>query len=90
MEEKINVTQALKVFDIITRKGSKEGSNYVLSGIVANAGFDGYSVSLRNDYVELIIHFHNTFTLNYSSKIEFIQFIEKLAHIEKSAKNKAL
>ena len=86
MEGKIDISQALTVFDIITRKGQQEGSCYRLSGIVANAGFDGYSVSLSNDYVELVIHFHNIFTLNYSSKKELMQFLANLSLIEKSAR----
>ena len=78
MNEKIDVRQALRVFDIITRHGKQEAGEYLLNGLKANSGFDGYTVTLRNDYVTLDIFFHNKFSFQFSNRKEKGLFMEKL------------
>ncbi|MFT6791525.1 MAG: hypothetical protein ACJA04_000727 [Cellvibrionaceae bacterium] len=78
MSEKIEVRKALGVIDYIFSEGEKDGDAYVLNGLRAKSDFDGYTVTLMNDYVTLNIYFHNKFRFEYSSKKERDQFLEKM------------
>lgn len=82
MNEKVNVRQALRVFDLITRNGKRQGGEYLLNGLSASSGFDGYTVTLRNNYVTLDIFFHNKFSFQFSNKKEKMLFMDKLSAID--------
>lgn len=78
MDEKVNVKKSLHAFNTIVTKGRREGDEYALNGLVAYASFDGYTVTIRNDYVQLDIFFHNKIAFNYSSAKERALFLEKI------------
>jgi len=78
---KVNVRQALAVFQKILDHGERIDDDYVLSGLRANQGFDGYTASIFNDYVRLDIQFHQRFTFEYSNEKEKRAFLEKLAQL---------
>lgn len=80
-EQKIDVRQALRVFDKITQAGEKTEDGWRHRGLTASTDFDGYTVFLRSPKVELTIFFHNKFTVDYRNPLdleEFIQLLEKL------------
>ena len=84
--EDVNIKKTLAVFDVITSKGSKQDDHYLYNGLKASSDFDGYNITIKNDYVELTIFFHNKFSLDYSSKKEKASFLEKIEQIYQSKK----
>lgn len=78
MDEKINIKKALLAFNTIVNQGHRDGHKYVLNGLTAYTGFDGYDVTIYNDYVRLDIFFHNKISFRYSSNKEKMLFLEKL------------
>ena len=84
MDEKIKIKHALEAFHIIYERGVKKDNHMVMNGIRATLGFDGYTISLSNDYVNLDIFFHNKFSLTYTNRKELEVFMAKLDSIRKS------
>ncbi|VUD47334.1 hypothetical protein TDB9533_01006 [Thalassocella blandensis] len=85
VEHKVDIKQALRVFYKIREGGKKQDDDtYVLQGINAYSDYDGYNVSLFNDYVRLDIRFHNSFNFEGSNQREKDSFLEKLALMDKS------
>lgn len=83
MYDKLDVKQALKVFQIITEKGTKNADAYSLEGIEASSDIDGYTIILANDYVTLSIGFHSRHHLTSTNKREEQLFFEKIQKISK-------
>ena len=78
MNEKVNIKSALRVFNTIITNGRHSGDEYVLNGLTAHTDFDGYTVTIRNDYVRLDILFHNKISFTYSNTKEKTLFLEKI------------
>ncbi len=78
MEEKINIKRALEAFNIIREQGFKKDGHTIMNGVRASVGFDGYTISLGNDYVNLDIFFHNKFSISYTNRRERDLFLTKL------------
>lgn len=83
-ESKIDVKQALRVYEKIVTRGEKLDDGHRLSGISALSDFDGYTVVLRNENASLTIQFHSKFTLDYTNQRELFLFLEKLESIDRS------
>lgn len=83
-EQKIDVKQALRVFDKITKNGGKTAEGWRYRGLTAETDFDGYTVFIRSQNVELTIFFHNKFTVNYSRALDLENFIELMNKIDRS------
>lgn len=83
MSEKVNIKSALRVFERITREGKKDGDGYYLSGLKAYTDFDGYTVTIENDYVRLDIYFHNKISFTFSNMRERDAFLEKIETMDK-------
>lgn len=83
MNEKVNLKKALLAFNTIITKGHRNGDEYTLHGLVANTDFDGYTITIRNDYVRLDIFFHNKISFNYSNNREKTLFLEKIETINR-------
>jgi hypothetical protein len=84
MDEKIYVRRAFRAFGVILAEGKRVGNEYHLNGLVAYADHDGYTVTIRNDYVQLDVFFHNKFSFNYSSRKEKSLFLEKINALDRS------
>lgn len=84
MNDKVDIRQALRVFDNIITEGKKIEEGYELKGLCAFSGFDGYTITIKNDYVQLAIFFHNKFSFTFSNRKEKILFLEKLAQLDKA------
>lgn len=78
MNEKVKVKKALLAFNTIMTKGQRNGDEYTLNGLTAYKDFDGYTITIRNDYVRLDIFFHNKISFTYSSSKERTLFLEKI------------
>lgn len=86
MEGKVDVKQALRVYQIIVDQGEKFDGGHRYRGLTALSDFDGYNVTIKNDYVSLTILFHNMVDFHYTNAREKTVFLETLANIEKSRK----
>lgn len=74
----IDVRKALSVFELITRTGVKSGEDWTLDQMTANSGFDGYSISLRDQNATLTINFHNTYHVDCDNHQQLKSFVEHL------------
>ncbi|WP_444900450.1 DUF3081 family protein [Microbulbifer sp. VAAC004] len=81
-ESKIDVKQALRVFDRVTREGHKETDGWHYKGLTVNTDFDGYTVFINSAKVKLTVFFHNKFSIDYSSDRELQDFIRLLASLD--------
>lgn len=80
-EMNINVRKALAVFDLITRSGVKTGDDWVFDQMTANAGFDGYNISLSDQHATLTVNFHNTYRVDCDSHQQLQSFAEHLERL---------
>ncbi|WP_226704406.1 DUF3081 family protein [Microbulbifer elongatus] len=83
-EYKIDVKQALRVFDKITREGEKTAEGWRYRGLTASTDFDGYTVFLRSPTVELTVFFHNKFTIDCKRPTDLEDFVELIKKIDHS------
>lgn len=83
-EHKIDVKQALRVFDKATREGIKEADGWHYRGLIASTDFDGYTVFLSSPKVQLTIFFHNKYTVDYANAMELEEFVDLLTKIDRS------
>lgn len=84
MSSVINIRQALRVYEKVTEQGERIDGEYHYRGLVASAGYDGYTVTLRNDYVTLDIFFHNKFHFEFLNKKERDAFLDKVMLLDKA------
>ncbi|MCX2780373.1 DUF3081 domain-containing protein [Microbulbifer thermotolerans] len=82
-EHKIDVKQALRVFNRITREGQKEGDQWRYRGLTASADFDGYTVFIKSAKVALTIFFHNKYSVEYSSARDLQEFVDLLQILDR-------
>ncbi len=82
MDDKIDIKKILRVFDIMVTEGEKVGDEYRLNGLSAIVGFDGYTITIRNEYVSLDVFFHNAFTFNSSDQKQKLLFLERVDAID--------
>lgn len=80
-EHKIDIKQALRVFDKATREGVKEADGWHYRGLTVSTDFDGYTVFINSPKVQLTVFFHNKYTVDYQNAFdlrEFVDLLEKL------------
>ena len=83
LSKKIDVKRALRVFQYIRESGQVCEGGRVYEGVVASTDFDGYTVFLRTDKVDLSIFFHNKYQLKYRHRYALADFQERLKRIER-------
>lgn len=79
---KIDLHQVLRVFQVITEHGEIIGNEKFLDGLFADSGFDGYSISLRDDKTNLSIGFHNTLNLQSKNTETEALFLKRIIDID--------
>jgi hypothetical protein len=79
--DKINIKTALRAFNRIREEGVERGDEHHLNGVAAGSDFDGYTITLHDDYVTLQIFFHNKFKLDFVNKRHLDAFIERIESI---------
>ncbi|MBY6189140.1 DUF3081 family protein [Microbulbifer agarilyticus] len=82
LEQKIDVKQALRVFNRVTKEGKKIDDGWQFHGLTASTDFDGYTVFLRTNRVELTIFFHNKFKVECSNALDLDDFVELLKKLD--------
>lgn len=88
-DDKVNIQNALSVFNIVTTQGERNGEEYHYNGLIAKTDFDGYTVILKNNYASLTIYFHNKFSFEYTSQKEKLVFLNKIDEMHTAYKNKS-
>jgi len=81
--EKVNIKTALLAFNRIREEGVERAGEYHLNGVSAGSDFDGYTITLRDDYVTLHIFFHNKFKLDFVNKRHLTTFMDRIEKIGK-------
>jgi hypothetical protein len=79
--EKIDIKTALRAFDRIREEGVERSGEHHLSGVSAGSDFDGYNITLHDDYVTLHIFFHNKFKLDFVNNRHRDAFMERVEKI---------
>lgn len=87
MTEKLEVKQALRVFQHVVDRGAKVPGGYRLDGILADPGHDGYTVTLTDGTVTLRIFFHNAYEFEYRRRIDLDAFLDKLDKLDRRSRD---
>lgn len=83
MEQKLDIKQALNVFQKVMDHGQRVDDEYRLNGLFASTDFDGYTVFLRDDAVTLTLFFHNKYTFDFKRAADLDTFMQRLRDVER-------
>ncbi|SJL84339.1 DUF3081 domain-containing protein [Vibrio palustris] len=78
MKNDIEQMKILHVYESIMEHGTPTEFGKIYEGIEAYSDYDGYSVYLRGNGVELSIGFHNTYNLDYQQEHQKEAFLKKI------------
>ncbi|MDP5208715.1 DUF3081 family protein [Microbulbifer sp. 2205BS26-8] len=82
-EHKVDVKQALRVFNRVTRDGRKTHDGWHYQGLTVSTDFDGYTVFIHSNRVKLSIFFHNKFSVDYQNSNDLQEFLDLLARLDR-------
>ncbi len=82
MDKHLDIKMALRVFHKVLEKGEKKEDGYHYDGLTASESFDGYTLTLKDRDVTLLIFFHNEFDLQFKHEGENEDFIRLLERID--------
>lgn len=85
MEKHLDISKALRVYNIVATNGVKKQEKYHYQGISAWSEVDGYTVHLSDGKVTLSIYFHNKFEIEHENSKQLNAFIKKLDQIDAEA-----
>lgn len=83
METKIDVRKVLRVFSKVQDLGTATANGYQFKGLTSEQDFDGYTITLKDDYVTIRVFFHNKFSLDYTRAAALHNFLEKLDQVDR-------
>lgn len=83
METKIDVRKVLRVFNKVQDLGTEKDDGYQYKGLTGSQDFDGYTITLKDDYVTIRVFFHNKFSLDYTRSSSLQSFLEKLDQVDR-------
>ncbi|GAA5526052.1 hypothetical protein Maes01_02641 [Microbulbifer aestuariivivens] len=84
IEHKVDVKQALRVFDKVTKNGEKREDGWHYRGLTCSTDFDGYTVYISNGKTLLTVFFHNKFTVDYANPVELEELVDLLAKVDRA------
>ncbi len=87
MEHAIDITRVLNAFEIIRENGKKVDDEYYYEGFFASSSYDGYTVTLKTQHVQMHIGFHNTFHFDSKHQSEIDDFMHSLLNLELISKS---
>lgn len=82
MSDPFDVRQGFRVYNKVVTQGEADKGTHVLQGIHASSDFDGYTLHLSDQEVDLYIYFHNSYKLEYRSKSALNNFLQRMQHID--------
>ncbi len=83
MKNELNTSKVLQAYECVMNNGTPTELGKMYQGIEAFSDYDGYTVFLRGNGVELQIGFHNTYQLNYEHTKLRDQFLAKITTMAK-------
>lgn len=82
-EHKIDVKQALRVFDKVSKEGEKRDDGWHYRGLSVSTDFDGYTVFISSPKVQLTVFFHNKYTVDYNNAHDLQEFVDLLKKLDR-------
>ncbi|GDY24797.1 DUF3081 family protein [Agarivorans sp. Toyoura001] len=82
MQRVVDVNLALRVYEKITRLGIKQGEGYLYQGLQASSDWDGYTIVLSNQQLDLSVFFHNKYQFSVHDDKAIDSFIKQLKHLD--------
>ncbi len=82
MTDQFDVRQGFRVYHKVVTNGEADQGAHVLQGIHASSDFDGYTLHLSDQEVDLYIYFHNSYKLEYRSKSALSNFLQRMQNID--------
>ncbi|PKH01363.1 DUF3081 domain-containing protein [Psychromonas sp. MB-3u-54] len=79
--DKIKKQNMLKMFNLVTTKGSRTDGVYELSGIRASQDFDGYTCWLAYKDLTVTIMFHGKHDFDYKEKDTLDIFFNRISDL---------
>lgn len=83
MKNELDSTKMLHAYETIMARGTPTEYGKIYEGIEAFSDYDGYSLYMRGNGVELKIGFHNTYHLDYEQEHLRDSFLKKLTNLAK-------
>ena len=83
MKNELDSTKILHAYEKIMENGSPTEHGKIYEGVEAMSDYDGYTIYLRGNGVELSVGFHNTYHLEYDQAHLKESFLKKLALLSK-------
>lgn len=82
MDHSLNIKLAMRVFNKIQNKGQKTHDGYRYEGFEAISSYDGYTIELKNQEVDLFIGFHSSYHINFKTMSDVEKFMHQLEQID--------
>lgn len=83
MKNELDPTKILHAYEAIIENGTPTEYGKIYEGVEAFSDYDGYSIYLRGNGVELKVGFHNTYHLEYDQEHLKESFLKKVAMLAK-------
>ncbi|MCY4044318.1 MAG: DUF3081 family protein [Cellvibrionales bacterium] len=83
MNHPLNIKLAMRVFNKIQDLGQKTQDGYIYEGFEAISSYDGYTIELKNQEVDLFIYFHSNYNIHYDTMSDVEHFMHQLEQIDK-------
>ena len=82
MDKHLDMKMAMRVFHKVQEEGEKMEEGFHRYGLTAIASFDGYTLTLKDRDVTLIVFFHNKYDLQFEHPGDADHFIKLLERID--------
>ncbi|WP_100751756.1 DUF3081 domain-containing protein [Vibrio salilacus] len=83
MKNQLDPGKILQAYETVMSNGTPTALGRIYQGIEAFTDYDGYTVYMRGNGVELKIGFHNTYHLDYDQEHQKESFLKKVATLAK-------
>ena len=83
MKNELDPTKILHAYEALIEHGTPTEHGKIYEGVEAFSDYDGYSIYLRGNGVELKVGFHNTYHLEYDQEHLKETFLKKVAMLAK-------
>lgn len=82
MEHALDIKLAMRVFNKIQTHGIKTHDGHMYEGFEAISSYDGYTIFLKNNEVDLFIYFHSNYNIHYETMNDVEKFMHQLEQID--------
>lgn len=82
LERKVDARLALRAYQKIVERGEREDQRWRLGDLVAQADFDGYTVTLSDGTVTVSVLFHSRVAIDAPSGRALEAFVRRLEQLD--------